>query len=208
MNLFTKLVRPKKATGSTPGMLHPKTWNELIDYVEQLEEAVRRLQIESTSDILATIQSGGTTLRLAKHSGSGAPPATGPFCRRYRVTVDDITTLYLMGGSVSGGTGNITIDDIELAILGEEPVDGTYLWIEASFTAYTEDDVLLPGGDVTAATTDSGTELPENVIPTFDEPAGSVIVVLGQWSNGQFFPSACGNIFISHCLGSLTYSRV
>lgn len=132
---------------------------------------------------------------------------TGNFCTQYTVTVDPTTTLYLLGGVVSGGTGNIAVADITLATVGSEPADGTYVWLEVDFTAYTEDGVLLPGGDVTAVVADSGTTIPDNVIPTAVDPDGMVVVTLGLWSQGIFTPSACGNIQINHCLGSLTHNH-
>jgi len=207
MNLLSKIKRPRRATGSQAGTITPQAWNELVDYVCMMENAIRQLTPFSTPDILPTIGAGGTTYRLARHGGGGATAVTGPFCRKFVVTVEEVKTLYLLGGLVTGGEGNFTIPDIELAVIGEEPPDDTFVWLEVDFTAYVEDDVLLPGGDVTAVTPDSGTTVPDNVIPTVDTPAGTVHIVLGQWSQGIFLPSACGNIFVSHCLGELTHNH-
>jgi len=129
--------------------------------------------------------------------------ATGPFCKKYISS----GSYYLLGGTVSGGTGNIAVSDIELAIGGSEPADGTHHWLEISFDAYVEDDVLLPGGDVTAVATDSGATIPDSVIPTVSSPTGTLYVSLGSWSQGRFEAAGCGNFQIGHCLGSLTYSR-
>ncbi len=125
------------------------------------------------------------------------------FCLQYR----DGEDLMLLGGAVSGGTGNINVADLTLAVIGEEPVNGTHHWLDVSYTAIVEDGVLLPGGDVTAVTDGSGTTIPDNVMPTASSPSGTFYIPLGNWLNGRFFPSGCGNIQVSHCPGSFTYSR-
>ena len=134
-------------------------------------------------------------------------PRGGNFCTKYKVFVNPTTDIYLVGGVVSGGTGNIDIDDYNLATIGSEPADGTYVWLEVDFTAYVEDGVLLPGGDVTSVITGEGTTLPDNVIPTAAAPDGMLVVPLGLWSNGSFVASDCGNIQVSHCPGSLTHNH-
>ena len=126
------------------------------------------------------------------------------FCLKYR----DEGNLMLLGGAVSGGTGNINVADLTLAVIDEEPVDGTHHWLEVSFTALIVDDVVLPGGDVTAVTDGSGTTIPDNVIPTFSEPNGTLYILLGNWSNGKFYQSGCGNFAVSYCPGSFTYYRI
>lgn len=130
----------------------------------------------------------------------------GPFCGQYSLSDG---TRYLMGGVVSGGESNVTVDNIELYSVGSAfPDDGTFLWLDVSFDAYMEDGVLLAGGDVTSVSVSSGTTVPDNVLPTALSPTGSVMVVLGVWLQGIFHPSSCGNIYVNHCLGSLTYSRI
>ena len=131
---------------------------------------------------------------------------SGPFCRQYLVTGPP-RKRFLLGGAVSGGIGNEVVPDIELCEIGSEPVDGTHVYLTVSFTAYVEDDVLLPGGDVTAVSDGSGTTLPDNVLPTADDTAGTLIISLGQWANGVFTSAGCGNIAVTHCLGSLTSAR-
>lgn len=141
-------------------------------------------------------------------SDKGTPIlSSGPFCKMFTETSGATKTSKLLGGVVSGGEGNVTIADVTLATVGSEPADGTFLWLTISFTANTEDGVLLPGGDVTAATTGSGTTLPDNTTPTAAAPAGTLYVSLGSWSQGSFNPSACGDVLVSHCPGSLSSSR-
>jgi hypothetical protein len=113
----------------------------------------------------------------------------------------------LTGGTVTGGTGNVTVPDIDLGDVGSEPADGTFFWLVCSGDAVTEDDVLLAGFDLATATVGSGTSLPSNTIPTALAPAGVLHVSLGSWSAGKFVPAGCGNLQISHCPGTLSYAR-
>ena len=148
------------------------------------------------------------------HSGTLINPNTknkqaslgGPFCKKYSFGSSP-ATIKLLGGIVSGGAGNITVPDIELGTVGSEPADGTHHWLQVSFTAYMEDDVLLPGGDVTAVSDGSGSTLPDNTPPTSSNPDGTVYISLGSWVEGKFVASACGNIQVSHCLGYLSHNH-
>jgi hypothetical protein len=138
-------------------------------------------------------------------SGKTQPAAeqSGPFCRVFQSE----GAWMLTGGTVTGGTGNVTVPDIDLGDVGSEPADGTFFWLVCSGDAITEDDVLLPGFDLATATVGSGTSLPSNTIPTAAAPAGVLHVSLGSWSAGKFVPAGCGNLQISHCPGTLSYSR-
>jgi len=126
-----------------------------------------------------------------------------PFCKTYFLK----DKYYLLGGTVTGGAGNITVPDLDLAIADNLPTDGRHHWLKVSFEAYVEDDVLLTGGDVISVTDGSGTTVPDNTLPTNDVPKGVLYISLGSWLNSRFNPAACGNIQVSHCLGSLTSSR-
>ena len=115
--------------------------------------------------------------------------------------------IVLQGGVVQGGSGSITIEDTTIGSVGSPPADGTQVWIEVSYTATTDDDVLLPGGDVTAGSIATGTSVPANDMPTAAAPTGTLYVPLGDFFNDTFRPAGCGNLQIAHCPGSLTYLR-
>lgn len=139
--------------------------------------------------------------------GGAVPIASGPFCKLLRDMEAEPPEWKLLGGVVSGGSGVITVPDISLAPIGEEPEDGTHNWLQVSFTALVEDEVLLPGGEVAAVEAGQGTTIPDYVIPTSGEPSGVICVSLGSWSQGKFYQAGCGNMQIFHCPGSLTYAR-
>jgi len=139
---------------------------------------------------------------IARPVGGGGG-TDGPFCRVYQ----EEGAWMLTGGTVTGGEGNETVPDIDLGDVGDEPAGGTHFWLECSGDAITEDDVLLPGFDLTTATVGSGASLPSNTIPTAAAPAGVLHVSLGSWSAGKFIPAGCGNLQISHCPGTLSYAR-
>jgi hypothetical protein len=134
---------------------------------------------------------------------AAAAEQSGPFCRVFQ----DAGAWYLTGGTVTGGTGNVTVPDIDLGDVGDEPANGTHFWLVCSGDAVTEDDVLLAGFNLATATVGSGASLPSNTIPTALAPAGVLHVSLGSWSAGKFVPAPCGNLQISHCPGTLSYER-
>lgn len=151
---------------------------------------------------------GGLLIELEGGSDTlGATPTTGSFCKVYPSGESPAIKTMLLGGIVSGGEGNITISEIELSDYGSSEEDGTFHWLEVSFTANSEDGLLFSGGNVTAATPGSGLSLPDNVLPTPENPDGTVYISLGQWMSSRFIPSGCGDFYVSHCPGSLTYQR-
>lgn len=171
----------------------------------RLLEQLRRQQIRGPFQI--THLPDGTLINpLGGVRPAGGSTSNGPFCRKLSVGTDPATSK-LLGGVVSGGIENITVPDITLCEIGSEPADGTQVYLSVSVTAYTDDDVLVSGGDVTAATPGEAADLPANVIPTYDSPSGTLIIPLGVWSQGKFIPSGCGNFQVSHCPGALTYIR-
>jgi len=131
-----------------------------------------------------------------------------PFGDVYSKVADGDTdpSPFLRGGIVSGGTGNITVDDFNL---GTDPMeDGLRFWVKVSFTALVDSGVLLIGGNVTAAEIDFGDSLPDNDPCTKDAPAGTYYVDLGDWQNQIFRPSSCGNITsFTQCKGTPGWAR-
>lgn len=143
---------------------------------------------------------------LARRGGDDEAVAgsTGPFCKVFQ----EDGLWKLLGGTVTGGTGNQTAADIPVGTIGSEALqDGQHYWVKADVTAVTEDGVLLPGANLTSATVGNGTSLPANDIPTAASETGHIYISLGSWSGDIFNPSGCGNIQISHCPGNLSYAR-
>lgn len=135
----------------------------------------------------------------------GAAAGGGAFCNIYELEGQWMLT----GGTVTGGEGNETIPDIDLGEIGAEPDDGTHFWLVCTGTAPTEDDVLLPGIDLTSASVASGASFPgTNTLPTVAAPSGTLHISLGSWSGGAFIPSGCGNIQLTHCPGTLSHMRL
>lgn len=122
---------------------------------------------------------------------------------------EDPPHYYLQGGSVSAGTGNIDVPDLDIATAGSEPVDHTLLWLECTGDGIVEDGVLLPGFDLTSVDYDDGLALPSNTLPEADDEEDKVChLLLGRWLNAAFIPSSPGNIQITACPGSYTASRI
>lgn len=171
-------------------------WNKVADMLESWRPLPGRNvqgQVTTTGTLLHAEPGGATTTSeaLAFHTLS-------------KVGSDWI----LQGGQVSGGSGNEVVADITLAAVGSEPADGTKHWIEITGDGVTDSGVLLPGYDVTAATTGSGATLPANTLPTASAATGKkVYVLLGSWSDSVFTPSQGGNVTVSFCPGGYTITR-
>lgn len=145
-----------------------------------------------------------TPAHAPRAAAAAAAAASGPFCRVFKLDGDWMLT----GGTVTGGDTNVTIPDIDLGTIATPPADGTHFWIKVDGDAVVEDDVLLPGFNLSTAVVSSGASVPTaNVIPTASAEAGTLYISLGSWSGGVFIPAGCGNIQVNHCPGSLTFSR-
>jgi hypothetical protein len=110
----------------------------------------------------------------------------------------------LRGGTVSGGTGNETVPDFSIP---SSPTDESHLYLEVDFTATLIDGVLLPGGNVTGANVRYGAAIPSNDIPTATNEDGKLYIDLGDFLDDTFRSAGCGNFQVSHCPGSLSYTR-
>jgi hypothetical protein len=187
--------------GNETVFLSGATYNAILDRLEELEA------IFDPNFFDYVQKKDGKHVTLKDSLRAAVEGMAGPFCKVFKSTTGETTSWKLLGGVVYGGGGTVTIPDITLATVGEEPVDGTHFWIEASFEALVEADVLMPGGDLTSASVGSGTSVPVTSVPTVASPEGSISVSLGSWSQNKFYPSGCGDITIGHCLGSLTFAR-
>lgn len=103
---------------------------------------------------------------------------------------------YLQGGQVTGGEGNETVADIELATVGSEPADGTAKWLKIDGDGEEADGVLLPGFHVTAVTVQATSAA--NVLPEVGTP-GTYYHLLGAWADDAFLPAEGGNLIITFC---------
>jgi hypothetical protein len=143
---------------------------------------------------------GGTVITAPKKRRSKSVPPCN-FATIHRVD----GAIKILGGVVTGGSGNITVEETAIGS-SASPSDGEQVWLNVQFTAATADEVLLPGGEATAASIHYG-NIPDNQIPTAENPDGYLNILLGTWHGGSFSASGCGNFQVSHCPGSLTYFR-
>lgn len=148
---------------------------------------------------------GGVHVSPTRRTRASKSKKIGPFFSVFR----EGTKWKLLGGTITGGDSNETIESITIGDVGDLPEDGTFHWLKVNYNAATEDGVLLPGGEVTSVDEPgSGTSLPSNSTPTASNTSGYLYISLGEWMGGVFTPSNCGNIEVSHCPGSLTSKRV
>jgi|688.fasta_scaffold116105_3 hypothetical protein len=203
-----KITLPKKATGAAPGLVSPAQWNRVVEALAALLAQTLENSPQSGADIGIRKSAGGWVPYLKRRGGRSSASTDGPFCKVYKDYEEE--EWKLIGGTVTAGGGTETIADITIGEFGDEtapPADGTFYWLACVVDANEEDDVLLPGGTLTAVTVDSGETLPDNIIPEVGAIEGTIHIALGEWMNGKFIPAGCGNLQISHCPGSLTYMR-
>lgn len=151
-----------------------------------------------------------TVLAARLGPGKEEAAAVGAFWGLY---VDGGDT-YLQGGTVSGGSGTKTIEDIKVldGRTGSGSLEGKILWVAVTVNGVANDGVLLPGANVVSATcsatSTAGTEVPNNTLPTATSPNGkNVFVEVGRWNAEGFVPSQPGNIQITFCPGSFVILR-
>lgn len=152
-------------------------------------------------------ESGGYSGTVLSSQGSGDDPLAA-FYRIYRHP--ETGDIYLQGGSVNAGTGNIWVNDIPLySASTEEWAAAAYdvLVIVVSGTGVEADGVLLPGFDAETASPAWVSPVPSNVMPTAASTDGTVRVVLGQLTETSFIPSGKGNVNITFCPGGYTILR-
>lgn len=150
-----------------------------------------------------------TTVGTSKESSSTVAAATGSFRNQY---VDDDGHTYLQGGSVTGGNGgSATIADLKVVdgTTGITGTEGNILYAEVTCNATVEDGIMLPGCEVTAATTNEAATLPDNEQFTAAAYTGKKLYIeLGRWNADEFLPAAAGNLHAAGCIGNFSITRV
>ena len=210
------LPRIPSARGTEPGVISPRTWDQLVESIAELDRRILSLRPKSSPEIKVRNLGSpeGYTLALARRSNAGpAAPGPCPFGRIYSQTTtseEPVTTYHLRGGAVSAGPGVWNVFDHEI----DCTTDGIFvLWVETDVVANEEDGLILPGlASSSVYGIGQGSVYPSQVLPTVEsEAAGTSIVPLGsiQITDGipTLEPSGCGSITVHHCPGSLTYTR-
>lgn len=141
--------------------------------------------------LTSTAQGGGEIVQ-------GQPPAF------YRTYIKD-GYHWIQGGQVSGYSS--VVADIQLAVAGSEPDDGSVCWLEVTGSGVVADGILYGGFTPTAvgATTAAA---PQATVPTVESPTGrKFYLLLGTWMSGVFSSAAGGNLYVGFCGHSYSPSR-
>lgn len=133
----------------------------------------------------------------------------GAFFTQYTDAAGDI---YLQGGTVSGGTGNILVDGFKLYDLETTTWVGTpgmVLALQITGNGQTTSGILDPIYNVTAASVPTVVGLlPNNTLPVSGSVGGKFChISLGTFFNGGFGPANVGNIRVGFCWGGYSVSR-
>lgn len=172
----------------------------------RLLDAIQRRTPQSTGEVINV--PGGRILT------SGAPRARAVASGNlaFHRVFKDGSDWKLQGGQVTGGTGNVVVADITLAVVASEPADGVKQWLEITGNGVTDSGVLLGGFNVTAAVSavpgQQGATVPNNTLPEYDDATGKkAYLLLGTWSGSQFVAAQGGNVTVSFCPGNFTITR-
>ncbi|MGA0846246.1 MAG: hypothetical protein ACO3RV_06855 [Luteolibacter sp.] len=148
-------------------------------------------------------------------SAFGTPSTPCPFGRIIKIPDTDPVETGILGGTIHCGDQNWSIEPYSINLASD--VDNL-VWFSVSATVNTDDDgvLLLPGVDTgtgppTWATGAYGSGYPSNTAPTVSSPSATVILPIGRLivDSGRvnFFPEGCGNFTITHCAGTVGYTR-
>lgn len=135
----------------------------------------------------------------AVQGGGGA--TAGAF---YTMYVDEGNT-FLQGGTVGAGVGSESLADYDVT----GGTEGDILYIDVDIDAILDDDneIMIPGVEVSDASYATGTSVPDNAFPGVST-TGHVYLEIGRWNATTFLPSGAGNFMIAGCNGNYDISRV
>ena len=172
-----------------------------------IESKVAKLQPAQSMET-GMLQLPNGRVHVPKRAGAGARASSTP-CILGRVSkdsensTDEITKYKINAGFLKGGGSTKLIEPDNLTAKIDD-----FVWLKVIWTANFGAAGLLPGGTMGAVTVDTGTEIPDEVIPTSGSTNGIAYIALGGWvSNGAEEPSpvwvnqGCGSIQLYFCPG-------
>lgn len=154
-------------------------------------------------------QEGSGTAYVERNRRAVAAAVTIAGGAFYGTYVDDAGDTYLVGGQVSGGTGNFIEPDIKIIASDGTPehAAGTHMVLGVTGTGYAVDGVLLAGFTVTASEI-ACDAIPDNTVPTATDPSEKRCYInLGVFTETGFQPAGSGNISVSFCPSTYTVHR-
>jgi hypothetical protein len=185
-------------------------WNLLIDALQaRTPRPSHGMEIVSSS--------GGFSYRLRQVAGGGEgnPAEICPFGQITSWQEGATTKTGILGGLIHCGNQNWNMDShpINLSITGDWLV---YLAVSCSVHLDDDREILLPGVDSGTKPTiwslsAGGGDYPPNSNPTPPSGSGTVILPVGRLvvahGKASLTPAGCGNFTVTHCAGTLGYSR-
>jgi hypothetical protein len=155
--------------------------------------------------------------RIIERNGSSDSPASTVGCPFGMViSIPDTSDKGIQGGIVHCGDQNFEVPTYEIA-LGADTVLKVYLELVCESNRDDDNEILLPG-IATSSETDPSTfwqttagAYPANTSPGVTTGLGTIIIPLGiltvEGGVASFAATACGNVTVGQCVGTLSYSR-
>jgi hypothetical protein len=150
--------------------------------------------------------------RGKKGSSSGGGSNFCIFGELVTVPDSDPPEQAIRGGIIHCATNNWFIADEVVSTATDYDL---LVWISVACVVNTDDDgeLLLPdiASGTEPTTWGSGASYPANTAPTVAAPTATVILPIGRLivADGvaSFVPSGCGNFTVTHCAGTVGYTR-
>lgn len=220
MPRFQRLQALPAASGTEPGTITPSTYNAIRKALIELDKRFDRIELLSSPDITIKNSESGYTAILKRRSTSSAS-APCSFGAVYS-PVGETVTRAILGGALMCGDQNFAVPHYTVATSTDGAADGEWL-VEISLSgiefATDDDDVVFLPGVVTASGTPawnlvsySGVEnYTDNTNPSTPGGSGTIVIPIGRIivTNDavQFFPTGCGDIYVTQCAGILRFTR-
>jgi hypothetical protein len=213
----------KKASGSEPGAVSPKAWNEVIDAIEGIYKALARFQPRNSASVRFKTTPDGFTAHASQSRGTAPTPLPCAFGEIIDIDDETAFTKGIRGGLLYAGDKNFDVPyhGINLATAGTWLIQ-LKLTVEANRD---DDNEILLAGIKTSPETDTATfwdaiawtvgppatQYDDNENPEVADGLGNIVIPIGKLvvasGAARFVPVACGNITVAHCAGILSHSR-
>ena len=202
---------PEKKRSGNPVLA--SDWNLLL-------EAIAARTPRPSPGLELVHSSGGFIYRLRPVAGGGAtvPGEPCPFGEIITWVDGEQAKTGIRGGIIHCGDQNWNVDPQELNL----GADGAWLVsikVDVEVNRDDDEELLLPGiksgdrpsGDWDKTAWSEGTDYPANENPEPDTGSGTIYLPVGKLTiadgSARLDPAGCGNFTITHCAGTLGYTR-
>lgn len=196
----------------------PRKGRKVEDDVTDIINYLRASRVINVVGGKLKMSPNGTTIDIKpgkSTTGNRASSEVCPFGRIVTIPSGETTVPAILGGVVHCGDQNWYFEPQEI----NTATDGSWIvYFSVALSVNQDDDseILLPGvitgtKPTVWSKTATPADYPDNTDPVAGVGTGTVILPIGVLTIvdavPSFAPSGCGNFFVTHCAGSLSYTR-